>query len=264
MDNLISIFVDSVFVGNILLAYFLGMCSYLSVSKNLQTSFGLGMAVIFVLAITTPVNWLVYHYLLAPGALAWAGFPQIDLRYLKLVLFIAVIAGMVQMVEMVIDRYSQALYNALGVFLPLITVNCAILGASLFMVERQYSFNESVVYGIGAGIGAIFKAPLGGALLSAEILYIHDLEVEALIPGLIASIVGYSVFGAFFGYEPIFGSIVAVFDQPIQLVYYAVLGGVCGLMGILYAKSFYGTHEIFRRISLSWPGPTLGSVNQRR
>ena len=153
MENLISIFVDSVFVGNILLAYFLGMCSYLSVSKNLQTSFGLGMAVIFVLAITTPVNWLVYHYLLAPGALAWAGLPQMDLRYLKLVLFIAVIAGMVQMVEMVIDRYSQALYNALGVFLPLITVNCAILGASLFMVERQYSFNQSVVYGIGSGIG---------------------------------------------------------------------------------------------------------------
>lgn len=153
MENLISIFVDSVFVGNILLAYFLGMCSYLSVSKNLQTSFGLGMAVIFVLAITTPANWLVYNYLLAPGALSWAGLPQTDLRYLKLVLFIAVIAGMVQLVEMIIDRYSQALYNALGVFLPLITVNCAILGASLFMVERRYTFSESVVYGIGSGIG---------------------------------------------------------------------------------------------------------------
>lgn len=153
MENLISIFVDSVFVGNILLAYFLGMCSYLSVSKNLQTSFGLGMAVVFVLAITTPANWLVYNYLLAPGALSWAGLPQTDLRYLKLVLFIAVIAGMVQLVEMIIDRYSQALYNALGVFLPLITVNCAILGASLFMVERRYTFSESVVYGIGSGIG---------------------------------------------------------------------------------------------------------------
>jgi Na+-transporting NADH:ubiquinone oxidoreductase subunit E len=153
MENLISIFVDSVFVGNILLAYFLGMCSYLSVSKNLQTSFGLGMAVIFVLAITTPTNWLVYNYLLAPGALSWAGLPQTDLRYLKLVLFIAVIAGMVQLVEMIIDRFSQALYNALGVFLPLITVNCAILGASLFMVERRYTFSESVVYGIGSGIG---------------------------------------------------------------------------------------------------------------
>jgi Na+-transporting NADH:ubiquinone oxidoreductase subunit E len=153
MENLISIFVNSVFVGNILLAYFLGMCSYLSVSKNLQTSFGLGLAVTFVLTITTPANWLVYHFLLAPGALAWAGLPHIDLSYLKLVLFIAIIAGMVQVVEMVIDRYSQGLYNALGVFLPLITVNCAILGASLFMVERQYTFGESVAYGIGSGIG---------------------------------------------------------------------------------------------------------------
>ena len=153
MENLISLFVNSVFVGNILLAYFLGMCSYLSVSKNLQTSLGLGLAVTFVLAITTPANWLVYRYLLAPGALAWAGLPHIDLSFLKLVLFIAVIAGMVQVVEMVIDRYSQGLYNALGVFLPLITVNCAILGASLFMVERQYSFGESVVFGVGSGIG---------------------------------------------------------------------------------------------------------------
>ena len=153
MDNLISLFVNSVFVGNILLAYFLGMCSYLSVSKNLQTSLGLGLAVVFVLTITTPVNWLVYRFLLAPGALAWAGLPEMDLGVLKLVLFIAVIAGIVQVVEMVIDRYSQGLYNALGVFLPLITVNCAILGASLFMVERQYSFAESVIYGFGSGVG---------------------------------------------------------------------------------------------------------------
>ena len=153
MENLISIFVDSVFVGNILLAYFLGMCSYLSVSKNLQTSFGLGMAVIFVLAITTPANWLVYNYLLAPGALSWAGLQSGYIRHYALAMFIAVIAGMVQLVEMIIDRYSQALYNALGVFLPLITVNCAILGASLFMVERRYTFSESVVYGIGSGIG---------------------------------------------------------------------------------------------------------------
>jgi Na+-transporting NADH:ubiquinone oxidoreductase subunit E len=153
MENLISLFVNSVFVGNILLAYFLGMCSYLSVSKNLQTSFGLGLAVTFVLAITTPANWIVYNYLLAPGALSWAGLADIDLSHLKLVLFIAVIAGMVQVVEMVIDRYSQGLYNALGVFLPLITVNCAILGASLFMVERRYTFAQSVVFGIGSGIG---------------------------------------------------------------------------------------------------------------
>lgn len=153
MENLISIFVNSVFVGNILLAYFLGMCSFLAVSKNLKTSLGLGIAVVFVLTITTPVNWLIYRYLLAPGALAWVGLPEVDLSFLRLILFIAVIAGIVQMVEMVIDRYSQALYNALGVFLPLITVNCAVLGASLFMVERQYTFAETVVYGAGSGIG---------------------------------------------------------------------------------------------------------------
>lgn len=153
MENLISIFVNSVFVGNILLAYFLGMCSYLSVSKNLQTSLGLGLAVTFVMTITTPANWLLYHFLLAPGALAWAGLPDMDLGFLRLVLFIATIAGMVQVVEMVIDRYSQRLYNALGVFLPLITVNCAILGGALFMVERRYTFSETLVYGFGSGIG---------------------------------------------------------------------------------------------------------------
>ena len=153
MENLISLFVNSVFVGNILLAYFLGMCSYLSVSKNLQTSLGLGLAVTFVMTITTPANWLLYHFLLAPGALAWAGLPTVDLSFLKLVLFIATIAGLVQVVEMVIDRYSQGLYNALGVFLPLITVNCAILGASLFMVERRYTFWETIVYGFGSGAG---------------------------------------------------------------------------------------------------------------
>lgn len=153
MEHLISLFLDSVFVGNILLAYFLGMCSYLSVSKNLKTSLGLGIAVTFVMTITTPANWLLYHYLLAPGALGWAGLPDLDLGFLKLVLFIATIAGIVQVLEMVIDRYSQGLYNALGVFLPLITVNCAILGASLFMVERRYTFAETVVYGMGSGLG---------------------------------------------------------------------------------------------------------------
>ncbi len=153
MENLISIAINSVFVGNILLAYFLGMCSFLAVSKKMETAVGLGFAVIFVLAITTPANWLVYHYLLGPGALKWAGFPDLDLSYLKFIIFIAVIAAMVQIVEMVIDRYSPALYAALGVFLPLIAVNCAILGASLFMVERNYSFVESVVYGVGSGTG---------------------------------------------------------------------------------------------------------------
>ncbi len=153
MENLLGIFVNSVFVGNILLAYFLGMCSFTAVSKNMDTSVGLGFAVIFVLSITAPVNWLIYNFLLGPGALSWAGFPEIDLSYLKLITFIAVIAAMVQIVEMVIDRYSPALYSTLGVFLPLIAVNCAILGTSLFMVERSYTFVESVVFGAGSGIG---------------------------------------------------------------------------------------------------------------
>ena len=153
MENLISIFLDSVFVGNILLAYFLGMCSFVAISKNMDTAIGLGFAVVFVLSITAPINWLIYQYLLAPGALAWAGFPNMDLSFLKFITFIAVIAGIVQAVEMVIDRFSPVLYNALGVFLPLITVNCAILGTSLFMVERNYSFAESLVFGIGSGTG---------------------------------------------------------------------------------------------------------------
>jgi Na+-transporting NADH:ubiquinone oxidoreductase subunit E len=153
MENLVSIFLNSVFVGNILLAYFLGMCSFVAVSKTLNTSVGLGLAVVFVLAITTPANWLVYRYLLAPGALAWAGLPDVDLSFLKFITFIAVIAAMVQVVEMVIDRYSPALYTALGVFLPLIAVNCAILGTALFMVERHYSFAEALVFGIGSGVG---------------------------------------------------------------------------------------------------------------
>jgi Na+-transporting NADH:ubiquinone oxidoreductase subunit E len=191
MENLVSLFVNSVFVGNILLAYFLGMCSYLSVSKNLQTSVGLGLAVTFVLAITTPANWLVYNYLLAPGALAWAGLPQIDLSYLKLVLFIAVIAGMVQVVEMVIDRYSQGLYNALGVFLPLITVNCAILGASLFMVERRYTFGESVVYGVGSGMGWLL-AIVSMATIMQKLRYadvpkgLEGFGIRMIVTGLMA------------------------------------------------------------------------------
>jgi Na+-transporting NADH:ubiquinone oxidoreductase subunit E len=153
MSDLVNIFLNSVFVGNILLAYFLGMCSFVAVSKNIDTAIGLGFAVVFVLTVTTPVNWLIYHYLLAPGALAWAGFPDMDLSYLKLILFIVVIATMVQVIEMLIDRFSRALYSSLGVFLPLIAVNCAILGTSLFMVERNHSFIESTVFGFGSGVG---------------------------------------------------------------------------------------------------------------
>lgn len=191
MENLISIFVDSVFVGNILLAYFLGMCSFLAVSNNFKTSAGLGVAVIFVLTITTPANWLIYRYLLAPGALAWAGLSGINLSFLRLILFIAVIAGMVQVVEMVIDRFSQTLYNALGVFLPLITVNCAILGASLFMVERDYRFVETVVYGIGSGVGWAL-AIIAMATIKMKLRYadipegLQGIGINMIITGLMA------------------------------------------------------------------------------
>ncbi len=153
MENLISIFLNSVFVGNILLAYFLGMCSFVAVSQNMDTAIGLGFAVVFVLSVTAPVNWVVWHYLLKPGALAWAGLPTADLSFLKLITFIAVIAALVQAVEMVIDRFSPALYGSLGVFLPLIAVNCAILGTSLFMAEREYTFLETLTFGVGSGVG---------------------------------------------------------------------------------------------------------------
>ncbi|MFA6010479.1 MAG: NADH:ubiquinone reductase (Na(+)-transporting) subunit E [Desulfobacteraceae bacterium] len=153
MENLFNILFVSVFPGNILLSYFLGMCSFIAVSRNMSTATGLGLAVVFVMTLTTPVNWLVYHYLLAPGALTWAGLPDVDLNYLTFITFIAVIAALVQSVEMIIDRFSPTLYTALGVFLPLIAVNCAILGAALFMVEREYSFSESIVYGFGSGLG---------------------------------------------------------------------------------------------------------------
>ncbi len=153
MEDLLNLFINSVFIGNILLSYFLGMCSFIAVSRNVDTSVGLGFAVIFVLGITTPVNYLIYHFLLAKGALAWAGLPDVDLSFLKFITFIAVIAAMVQAVEMVIEKFSQKLYASLGVFLPLIAVNCAILGTSLFMVERNYTFIESIVFGIGSGVG---------------------------------------------------------------------------------------------------------------
>jgi Na+-transporting NADH:ubiquinone oxidoreductase subunit E len=153
MGDLLSLFINSVFIGNILLAYFLGMCSFIAVSKNVETATGLGMAVIFVLTVTSPVNWIIYHGLLAPGALSWAGFPDLDLSFLKFITFIAVIAAMVQAVEMIIDKVSPVLYAALGVFLPLIAVNCAILGTSLFMVERDYTFMESIIFGAGSGTG---------------------------------------------------------------------------------------------------------------
>lgn len=149
----ISLFVKAVFVENMALAFFLGMCTFLAVSKKVQTAIGLGVAVIVVQTITVPVNNLIFTYLLKEGALAWAGFPEVDLSFLGLLSYIGVIAALVQILEMFLDRYVPALYNALGVFLPLITVNCAILGGSLFMVERDYNLGESVVYGLGSGFG---------------------------------------------------------------------------------------------------------------
>jgi Na+-transporting NADH:ubiquinone oxidoreductase subunit E len=156
MSDLINIAINSIFVGNILLAYFLGMCSFIAVSKNIKTAMGLGVAVIFVLTITTPVNWAIYNFLLQPGALEWTGIPSlanVDLSFLQYITFIAVIAAIVQIVEMLIDQYSPALYTALGVFLPLIAVNCAILGTALFMVERNYSLVQSLTYGVSSGFG---------------------------------------------------------------------------------------------------------------
>ncbi|MCB9681294.1 MAG: NADH:ubiquinone reductase (Na(+)-transporting) subunit E [Alphaproteobacteria bacterium] len=151
--HLVSLAIKNIFVENILLAYFLGMCSFLAVSKKVETAIGLGAAVIFVQVITVPTNWLINHFLLRDGALAWAGLPDVDLSFLVFIAFIAVIAAMVQLVEMILDRYSPSLYNALGIFLPLIAVNCAILGGSLFMVEREYTFSESLVYGFSSGAG---------------------------------------------------------------------------------------------------------------
>ncbi|MGM0633942.1 MAG: NADH:ubiquinone reductase (Na(+)-transporting) subunit E [Pseudomonadota bacterium] len=153
MEYYLSLFISAVFVENMALMLFLGMCTFLAVSKNVETAIGLGVAVIVVQTITVPVNNLIYNYLLQDGALAWAGLPDVDLSFLGYLCYIGVIAAIVQILEMFLDKYIPALYNALGVFLPLITVNCAILGASLFMVERSYTFPESVVYGVGAGVG---------------------------------------------------------------------------------------------------------------
>ena len=156
MEELANIFIKSIFIDNMVFAYFLGMCSYLAVSKTVKTSIGLGFAVIFVLGITVPLNYLIENYLLKEGALSWLSneFISIDLSFLSFIMFIAVIASMVQLVEMIIEKFSPALYNSLGIFLPLIAVNCAILGGSLFMQENDYSnITEASVYGIGSGVG---------------------------------------------------------------------------------------------------------------
>ncbi len=153
MEHYISLFVKAVFIENLALAFFLGMCTFLAVSKKVTTSFGLGIAVIVVLTIAVPVNQVIYHQLLAPGALSWMGLPDVDLSFLGFITFIGVIAALVQILEMALDKYFPPLYNALGIFLPLITVNCAIFGGVSFMVQRDYNFMESVVYGFGSGVG---------------------------------------------------------------------------------------------------------------
>lgn len=153
VEHYLSLFLKAVFVENMALAFFLGMCTFIAISKKIQTAIGLGVAVIVVLGITVPANNLLYNYLLKDGALAWAGYANINLGFLGLLTYIGLIAAIVQIMEMVLDKYMPALYNALGVFLPLITVNCAILGAALFMVERDYNFGESVVFGLGSGLG---------------------------------------------------------------------------------------------------------------
>ena len=153
MEGLISLFVKSIFVENLALSFFLGMCTFLAVSKKIETALGLGIAVVVVQAITVPANNVIVTLFLKPGAMSWLGFPDTDLMFLGLISYIGVIAAMVQILEMTLDRFFPALYNALGIFLPLITVNCAILGGSLFMVERDYNFAESVTYGVGSGVG---------------------------------------------------------------------------------------------------------------
>lgn len=153
MEHLLSLFVRSVFIENMALAFFLGMCSFLALSKKITAAIGLGIAVIVVQTVTVPANNLILNYLLKEDALAWAGITGVDLSFLSFISFIGVIAAIVQIMEMVMDKYMPALYNALGVFLPLITVNCVIMGGSLFMIERDYHFTESVIYGLGSGAG---------------------------------------------------------------------------------------------------------------
>ena len=153
MEPLLQIFIKAVFTENLALAFFLGMCPFLALSRQIHTAIGLGAAVVVVQTLTVPVNNLIYQFLLQDGALAWAGLPDVDLSFLVFISYIGVIATMVQLLELILERYLPVLYQALGIFLPLITVNCAILGASLFMVERRYNFSESLVYGFGTGIG---------------------------------------------------------------------------------------------------------------
>jgi len=192
MQELADIFIKSIFIDNMVFAYFLGMCSYLAISKTVKTSVGMGAAVIFVLGITIPFNYLLENYVLKEGALVWVSndFINVDLSFLSFIMFIAVIASMVQLVEMVIEKFSPSLYSSLGIFLPLIAVNCAILGGSLFMQERDYStIIEATVFGLGSGVGW-FLAIVGIAAIREKIRYsnvppaLRGLGITYIITGL--------------------------------------------------------------------------------
>ena len=192
MENLINIFVRSIFIENMIFAYFLGMCSFLAVSKSVKTATGLGIAVIFVLVVTLPVNYLLENYILKEGALAWLGpsFASVDLSFLSFIMFIAVIASITQLVEMVVDKFAPALYNQLGIFLPLIAVNCAILGGSLFMQQKEFqNVGEATVYALGSGVGWLL-AIVGIAAIREKIQYsnvpkpLRGLGISFIITGL--------------------------------------------------------------------------------
>jgi len=194
MEAYLNLFVKSIFIENMIFAYFLGMCSYLAVSKTVKTAVGLGLAVIFVLAITVPINFLLDTYLLRPGALTWldSSYAELDLSFLSFIMFIAVIASMVQLVEMIVEKFAPALYGALGIFLPLIAVNCAILGGSLFMQQKEFSgIVESGVYGLGSGVG-FFLAILAISAIREKIAYsnipepLKGLGITFIITGLMA------------------------------------------------------------------------------
>ncbi len=190
--DLVNIFVKSIFIDNMVFAYFLGMCSYLAVSKTVKTSFGLGIAVVFVLGITVPVDFLLFKYVLSEGALSWLGegFESVDLSFLSFIMFIAIIASMVQLVEMIVEKFAPALYSQLGIFLPLIAVNCAILGGSLFMQERGYeTLAEATAFGLGSGIGWLL-AIVGIAAIREKLRYsnvpapLRGLGITFIVTGL--------------------------------------------------------------------------------
>ncbi len=189
MADLVNLFIKAVFVENLALSFFLGMCTFLAVSKKISTAIGLGAAVVAVQTLTVPLNNLIYQFLLKDGALAWAGLPEVDLSFLGLISYIGVIAASVQILEMALDKFVPALYNALGIFLPLITVNCAILGGSLFMVSREYNLTESIAFGLGGGFGW-FLAIIAIAAIRERIRYsnvppaLRGLGMAFLLTGL--------------------------------------------------------------------------------